>query len=205
VGRLNVAAIDAVTIDGFGTLLSLVDPIPRLRALLPEQSPQALEAAFQAEAEYYLAHSAEGKDEAGLARLRAACTDVFNQAIGANLTPDQYVGALEFEILPGVRDALTALRARGLALAVVANWDYSLHEQLARQQLDHFFATVVLSAEVGAAKPDPAAFYAALERVGVPPTRALHVGDSAADEEGAAAAGMAYAPAPLVTLLEALT
>ena len=37
----------------------------------------------------------------------------------------------------------------------------------------------------------------ALERLRVRPERALHVGDSAADEQGARAAGMRFAPAPL--------
>ena len=56
---------------------------------------------------------------------------------------------------------------------------------------------VVTSAEAGAPKPDPAIFRLALTRLGVSPERALHVGDSPADEEGAHAAGMQFRPAPL--------
>ena len=81
----------------------------------------------------------------------------------------------------------------------MSNWDVGLAEQLERIGADHFFSTVVTSAEAGAAKPDPAAFRLALQRLGVEPARALHVGDEAEDEEGAAAAGMRFAPAPLET------
>ena len=57
--------------------------------------------------------------------------------------------------------------------------------------------TVVTSAEAGAPKPAPAVFDLALERLGAVATRAVHVGDAAADEEGARAAGLRFEPAPL--------
>jgi HAD superfamily hydrolase (TIGR01509 family) len=201
VGRL--ADLDAVTIDGYGTLLQLVDPIPKLRALLPERSRETLEAAFRAEAEYYVEHAVEGKDDQSLARLWASCTDVFNGAAGSALTSAEYNGVFEFEVLPGVRQAVAALRARGLALAVVANWDFSLHRHLGEHGLNSWFDTVITSAETGLTKPDPGPFRAALERLGVRPERALHIGDQPADEEGARAAGMHFAAAPLTDALAA--
>jgi putative hydrolase of the HAD superfamily len=60
----------------------------------------------------------------------------------------------------------------------------------------------VTSAEAGAAKPDPAAFRLALGRLRVEPERALHVGDEAEDAEGATAAGMHFAEAPLSAAFE---
>jgi HAD superfamily hydrolase (TIGR01509 family) len=198
-----LATLDAVTIDGYGTLLQLVDPLPKLRALLPERSPEAIEAAFRAEGDFYLQHAVEARDQASLDRLHTACTEVFNQTAGSSLTTEDYIGALEFELLPGVVEALAGLRARGLALAVVANWDFSLHKHLRGHGLQGWFDTIVTSAETGLRKPDPGPFRAALERLGVPPARALHVGDHASDEEGAAAAGMHFAPVPLTTALEA--
>ena len=44
----------------------------------------------------------------------------------------------------------------GLRLVVVSNWDVSLHEVLARTGLTPLLDGAVTSAEVGAAKPDPA-------------------------------------------------
>lgn len=192
------AALDAVTIDGYGTLLELSDPVGGLRALLPDHPTDEIERAFRAEAEYYVAHTIEARDEAGLARLHAECTAVFNDAVGSSLTPEQYVGALRFEILPGVVEALGRLRASGLALAVVANWDYGLHGHLGRHGLAVWFDAVVTSAETGAKKPDPRPFLVALERLGVDPGRAVHVGDHPPhDEVGARAAGLGFDPAPL--------
>jgi putative hydrolase of the HAD superfamily len=201
----QAAAIDAVTVDGFGTMLSLVDPVPKLHTLLPEHPVDAIERAFRAEGEYYAAHSFEGRDRETLARLHADCTAVFNEALGAALTPAEYTGALEFEVLPGVREALARLRGRGLALAVVANWDFGLHEHLRRHRLRSCFDAVVISGEAGVRKPDPALFLAALDQIGVEPARAVHVGDYAPhDETGARAAGMRFEPAPLPIAVERL-
>jgi putative hydrolase of the HAD superfamily len=197
-GVSSPAALDAVTIDGFGTLLELSDPIGELRALLPDHAPEEIERAFRAEAEHYVAHTLEARDETGLARLHADCTAVFNDALGSSLTPEQYVGALRFQVIPGVVEALGRLRASGLALAVVANWDYGLHGHLERHGLAVWFDAVVTSAEAGAKKPDPRPFLLALERLGVDGGRAVHVGDHPPhDEVGARAAGLGFEPAPL--------
>ena len=199
------SALDAVTVDGYGTLLSLRDPVENLHALVPERSPARIREAFRAEAAYYFEHSHTGRDERSLARLHADCTAVFNEALGSALTPEQYVGALEFEVLPGVRDALALLRAHGLALAVVANWDFGLHEHFRRHGLRDAFDAVVVSGELGVRKPDPVPFRTALDRLGVEPKRAIHVGDHPPhDEVGAHAAGMRFEPAPLREAVERL-
>ena len=201
----KVAQLDAVTIDGYGTMLELVDPVDKLHALLPDHERDAVRAGFRAEAEYYLEHAQGARDESSLVALHEACTAVFNEVAGARLTRDQYIGSLEFEVLPGVREALRRLRAHGLALAVVANWDYSLHEHLRRHGLRESFDVVVISAELGARKPDPAPFHAALTELGVAPERAVHVGDHPPhDEAGAHAAGMRFEPAPLADAVERL-
>jgi HAD superfamily hydrolase (TIGR01509 family) len=62
------------------------------------------------------------------------------------------------------------------------------------------FEVVLTSAEAGAPKPEAPIFEEALERLGVSPTRALHVGDGQGDRDGASAAGMAFEPAPLATV-----
>ena len=130
---------------------------------------------------------------------------MFNRALGSSLSTDEYIGCLRFAVLPGVEDALDALRARGLALGVVANWDYSLHEHLERHGLRASFDAVVVSGELGARKPDPAPFRRALELLRVDATRAVHVGDHRPhDEAGARAAGMAFAPAPLTSFVAEL-
>jgi putative hydrolase of the HAD superfamily len=207
-GRLTAADLDAVTIDAFGTLVTLRDPNAALRRALRgrgvERTPEQIAAAFAVEGRYYRDRSHEGADEASLALLRRDCAAVFLDALEADVDPEEfarpYVEALEFEPMPGAVQAVSELERLGLGLAVVSNWDVALHGYLEQLGLAGKFEAVVTSAEAGAPKPDPRIFQLALERLRVPPERALHVGDSEADEEGARAAGMAFAPAPLADL-----
>lgn len=203
-----VAPLEAVTIDAFGTLVELVDPVEPLRAALAatgvERSAAAVAEAFAAEVAYYLPRAHEGRDPASLASLRRDCAGVFLRELGADADPaafaPAFVESLAFRPLPGVPEALGELRARGLRLACVSNWDVSLGDALAAAGLAALLHAVVSSAEAGAPKPDPRAFRLALERLGIEPARALHVGDDEADRRGAAAAGLAFAPPPLSTL-----
>jgi putative hydrolase of the HAD superfamily len=200
------AEIDAVTLDAYGTLLELRDPVGSLARVLPGRERAAIEEAFLAEAAHYIVHSYRGRDDGTLRELYTECAGVFNETLGSELTPEEYVGALDasYAVLPGVPEALAHLRALGLELAVVGNWDRRLPEQLERVGLSPFVSTVVSSAEAGAPKPDPRPFLLALERIGVTAERAVHVGDSPADEEGARAAGLRFVPAPVSALVEQL-
>jgi HAD superfamily hydrolase (TIGR01509 family) len=201
---MRFADFDGVTIDAFGTLVGLHDPVPKLVSLTGRE-PVAVRLAFEAEMAYYVEHAAQGRDQASLRDLHARCAGVFSEALGTQISPAEYVSALEYDVLEGVRGTLAALRSRGLALAVVANWDYRLPEHLARVGLDRFFTAVVTSAAAEAAKPHPRIFHVALERLGIGAERTLHIGDSDADEQGAAAAGLSFAPAPLTQAVQALT
>jgi phosphoglycolate phosphatase-like HAD superfamily hydrolase len=193
VGRVNAADLDAVTIDAYGTLAILGDPLPRLHELVPAATREDVELAFEAEGTFYAAHVHEGKDADSLAALRTKCVAVFNRSLGTKLSVEDYVGALVFEPLPGVVGALEHLRRLGLSLAVVANWDFGLHDWLIAIKLAGHFSCVVHAAE----KPAPEGILAALRTLNIEPSRTLHIGDSAVDEEAAAAAGVHFLPAPL--------
>jgi HAD superfamily hydrolase (TIGR01509 family) len=206
------ADLDAVTVDAMGTLVELDDPTERLVAALAAagvERPRAdVAAAFRAEVEYYVPRAHEGRDEASLADLGRRCTAVFLQHLGDPLDAEDFapafVGSIAFRPLHGAAAALARLQGAGLALACVSNWDVSLAGHLERAGLAGFFATIVSSAEAATPKPDPGVFRLALERLGVSAGRALHVGDGDADRDGAAAAGLAFEPAPLATLPERL-
>ncbi|HKP19501.1 MAG TPA: HAD-IA family hydrolase [Gaiellaceae bacterium] len=210
---MRFAELDAVTVDGFGTLVGLIDPVPALaRALLDrgvERPPEHVRHAFETEARYYRPNAVAGRDPASLAALRLECTGVFLEAGGADLDPasfvDAFMGAIEFEPIEGAVETVRRLRACGLEVAIASNWDIGLHEHLDRLGLSALFTTVVTSAEAGAAKPDPAVFRLAMSRLAIEPGRALHVGDEPGDEEGAAAAGMRFAHAPLSAAFEGWT
>ncbi len=200
--------VEAVTIDAYGTLVTLDDPVPRLRAALRahgvERGEEEVAQAFAAEVEHYLPRSHEGDDEATLALLRRDCAGVFLEAAGADLAPeafvDDFMRSLRFRPLAGAVGACERLAAAGLRLAVVSNWDVGLHEHLAGLGLDRLVDAVVTSAEAGAPKPDPRIWRLALERLGT--ERAVHVGDSDADAEGARAAGLRFEAAPLAEAAE---
>jgi putative hydrolase of the HAD superfamily len=210
---MRFADLDAVTVDGYGTLVRLLDPVPSLVRSLAERGverdPELVRAAFAAEVAYYRPEAVRGRDAGALGELRRDCTGVFLRAACAELDPatfvDAFMTSIRFEAEPGAVEALTQLRTRGLELAVVSNWDVGLAEHLERIGLDRLFSAIVTSAEAGAAKPDPVAFQLALERLGVQAERALHVGDEPEDEQGAAAAGMRFAPAPLAKAFEGWT
>lgn len=96
-----------------------------------------------------------------------------------------------WEAYPDARPALAELSARGLALAVVANWDERLPRVLEGLGLAEHLDAVACSATVGYEKPDARPFLAALARLGVAPEDAAHVGDRRREDvEGAAALGM---------------
>jgi putative hydrolase of the HAD superfamily len=204
---MRFAELDAVTVDGFGTLVQLLDPVPSLVGSLAEHGVEReqdlVRTAFTAEVAYYRPEALRGRDPASLARLRRDCTRVFLEAADVDLEPeafvDDFMASIRFEAVPGAIETLEELRGRGIALAVVSNWDVGLVEHLERIGADGLFAAVVTSAEAGAAKPDPAPFRLALERLAVEAARTLHVGDEGADEQGAAAAGIRFSAAPLAT------
>lgn len=94
----------------------------------------------------------------------------------------------------GVPEALARLRASGIRLAVVSNSEGTIEAMLGEVGLGRAIDTVVDSWAVGVAKPDPAIFHIALDRLGVPPGAALMIGDTpATDVAGARAAGVRVA------------
>ena len=85
----------------------------------------------------------------------------------------------------------SAKRAR-VPLALITNGaSDTQREKLSALGIEHSFDTVVVSGEVGVAKPDPAIFQLALDRLAVSREGVWHVGDSlTADIVGAKAAGL---------------
>lgn len=187
-------------LDAFGTLVHFADPAPALRDALHERLGVQVgiaeaRAAMRAEVAFYRAHHDEAADSDGLRRLRLACGEVVRAALclDAPVEPvaEALVDAIRFEPFPEVVEVLDALRAGGTRLAVVSNWDVSLHGVLARLGLGERVDAVLTSAEEGVGKPAPEIFERALARVGAYAHEALHVGDSLEhDVRGAEAAGI---------------
>ena len=103
---------------------------------------------------------------------------------------DRFAQAEAWRIYDDVLPVLDQLAARGVRLAVISNWDERLRDLLRRLRLDARFEAIVVSSEVGHAKPDRAIFDQAAVKLGLPASQILHIGDSAEmDLHGARAAG----------------
>jgi len=72
------------------------------------------------------------------------------------------------ECVPGARETLLALYARGYTIAMVADGlVQSFHNTMTQHGLDHIFAAKAISEAVGAEKPDERMFQAAMDQLGL--------------------------------------
>jgi putative hydrolase of the HAD superfamily len=189
--------IRAVTFDAAGTLIS---PHPGVGAIYAElaatygieHSAADLEAAFlpafrRIQAAWAVPYGADEAD------ARAFWNAVISATFGRQVPPDLCAGlyatfarAARWRVLPGARAALAACAAAGIPTAVVSNFDGRLRPLL--RELDLQPTVVVISSEVGRAKPDPAPLQAVCQALGVAPHDILHLGDSEREDGGMCAA-----------------
>lgn len=92
--------------------------------------------------------------------------------------------ALWIRVLPGCRDNLRALAARGVRLGIVSNADGLIGARLREHEILQVgpgpgveVECVIDSGEVGVMKPDPRIFEIALDALNLPPDRVCYVGD----------------------------
>jgi phosphoglycolate phosphatase len=96
------------------------------------------------------------------------------------------------QLYPQVREVLTALRKRGVKLAVVTNKESRYTTTvLDAHQLTPLFDRVVSGDTLPTKKPDPAGIHSCLAAFGIAHQRALFVGDSSIDVATARNAGVA--------------
>ena len=201
----------AVTLDLWGTLIDLRDPVGKI-----ERRREMLVTAIQA-----AGHTCD------VEQLRAgfrAARRIIDEQIAADRrdvgppgrweelmrqlgfppdsVPFETVTAayedLTLEYLPklldGVGETLEQLANR-YQLALICNTGYTggrvLRQVLAKHGVIGYFQTLTFSNEYGWLKPDPRIFHHTLDILGVEPAHALHVGDMEdLDVEGARNAGM---------------
>jgi putative hydrolase of the HAD superfamily len=202
-------ALRAVTLDAAGTLVEVAEPVGATYARIAAEhgiavTPVDLERGFRTAfaAAPPLAFPGGSPTRLGeherawwyavvrRAFGRGAAASTFDACFGELYA--HYARPAAWRVLPEVAGALADLRARGLRLAVVSNFDGRLPGLLAGLGLAELVDAIVHSTAVGAAKPDPAIFHAALERLGACPDEALHAGDGLLEDvEGARGAGLA--------------
>lgn len=133
---------------------------------------------------------ARGFWRAALDRLCALAGAPRASAFAAAELYERFAGAGPWRLFDDVEPALDELRARGLRVGVIANWDERLPRLLAALGLGDRFDAVVHSQAAGVEKPHPEIFAAAERALALSAERMLHVGDRRLEDvEGAIGAG----------------
>jgi len=92
---------------------------------------------------------------------------------------------------PGMLDAVAALRDRGLRCALGTNQHRERATYMrATLGYERFFEPMIISAEIGVAKPDPGFFRRAVAELGLAAGQVLFVDDVPANVEGARSVGL---------------
>jgi len=201
----------AVLFDAAGTLIELREPVGETYARIAREhgvtvAPSELETAFRVTFKKVPAMVFPGVPIAEIPPLektwwskvvtktflaadpavRFADFDAFFEQLFSEMSRPE-----AWREIPGARSLLQKLRSLRWATAIVSNFDRRLPELLRGLGLAERLDAVVLCSDAGAAKPAPAIFHRALERLEVPASRAVVVGDDEAlDIEGARAAGL---------------
>ena len=96
-----------------------------------------------------------------------------------------------WRVYPDAVPVLRELRALGVPLGIVSNWDSRLPGVLEMLELDGYFDAVGVSHLEGVEKPSAELFRRVLDRLDVPAERAIHIGDvPELDLAGARSAGV---------------
>jgi HAD superfamily hydrolase (TIGR01509 family) len=131
--------------------------------------------------------------DCALATLTAIEVALPESAVAATIETLMREALEEATPIPGVIEAIGALRARGLRLGVVSSAVHHpfLDWSLARFGIADAFSTVITSASSGYYKTRPEIYRLALDHLGVAADEAVHVGDSYRfDVQGARRAGL---------------
>lgn len=137
-----------------------------------------------------------GQSPSIAARLRAVTEGTGRHPNVARLRRrlDRALAKSPVRLAPGVLPTLDALAAGGVPVGLVSNVVFETPEGirsiLRRLGLASRLSAVVLSAEIGYAKPRPEPFRACLRALGAKAEAAVHIGDRPNDVEGALRAGL---------------
>ncbi len=152
--------------DSYGTLVEMDDFYGRLQAGFAKiGAALPLEVVVKAahrEMRHYMERARFARDHKSWHDLRHECAGVLAAAIREqnyplNVPPDTVAQVLfdsvVFRALPHVQSTLEELKARGMRLGVLSNWDFRLPVALEETGLAHLFDFVLTSAGAGSEKP----------------------------------------------------
>ena len=162
-GPLDMEFAWEIAVDGAIASACGLEGIRVDQATIDEASEAAV-AAFAPDAYIHMIETLCGGDPRAVERVRQRV-----RAMTGNLDV--------FQLRPDIDRLLRRLRGRGLKLGIVANQPESARERLARAGIGDLFEYQGLSAVTGWRKPDPRAFLAAADSLGVPAVACIMVGD----------------------------
>lgn len=203
--------LQAVFFDAAGTLIEPAEPVGTTYARFAAQhgimtDPAAVMKAFRTawkDSPPALHPPGECSADDDRGWWQALVADTFSRVLGTPLADDvlqrlfpalydHFARPDAWVVYEDVPPALEIL-SQDHNLLVLSNFDRRLRSILAGHDLTRFFSNIILSSEVGAAKPHPRMFEAALAAAGHAPGDCLHVGDDwKCDAEGAERAGIHF-------------
>src|ERR1700761_1229022 len=177
---------NAVLFDLDGTLLDTApDMAGAINQLLREEGRAPLEFA---RIRPYVSHGAAALVRLGFAD---AVDTVFNGLRLRFLNIYREILAEQTQMFEGISEGLGQLDAAGIPWGIVTNKPGWLTEPLLRELDLHHRARVIVSADtLEHRKPHPAPLLYAAEKLGLPPSQCIYIGDAERDVLAAKAAGM---------------
>ncbi len=184
--------ISCVLFDLDNTLLLKKPSLPEkvfevVSAVHPEVSMEVVERAYAA-SELWQGRQIQKENETG---MRASDEEYFAGVLSAyrrflpldgSLSEQLFPVfsrnyAMEYQLMPHVRETLDYLKRKGLRLGVVSNNRSQVKQTLIDFCLTPYFESIVISEEVGLYKPDPKILELACRNIGAPCENSIYVGD----------------------------
>jgi putative hydrolase of the HAD superfamily len=191
-----VSVVRAVTFDVGGTL---IDPHPSVGHVYAEMAASITGSQFDTdllERRFRAAWKAFPRQLHSAADWAELVDEVFRDLVhtppSRSFFPQLYARFSEpdvWRVHDDVLPTLECLRHDGIRTAALSNWDERLRPLLQRLRLAQYFDPIIVSCEVGTAKPDPAIFHHAAAALDLPPECILHVGDDPSLDLAASRAG----------------
>lgn len=200
--------IEAVFFDAAGTLFEVRGSVGRIYSAIAlrygvQTHPEALDRAFSVALGKKSAQGIAPADvQDNVAEEKRWWSEIVESVLADNMPKEAFSeyfdevfeffrSADAWQLYPETLQCLERLQARGCGLGIISNFDSRLIDLLVNLGIGRFFADVTLSWTAGAAKPDPRIFLKATESMGIPASKALHVGDSLEEDfQGARRAGL---------------
>jgi 2-haloacid dehalogenase len=188
--------IAACVFDAYGTLFDVHSAVERGGAALGDRAAAVSQLWRQKQLEYTWLRSLMGAH----ADFRQVTKDGLDYALAVHGVADAALEArlmelyLTLDAYPDVTGCLEALRAAGLATAILSNGEPEmLRAAVSSAGLTSLFDAVLSVEEAGIFKPDPRTYQLAVDRLQVPAARICFVSTNAWDAAGAAYFGFRVA------------